>query len=127
VVVPVLFFALFAGVIGGGVFYLSRAPVQVVEQQLRDIREGRMDAAYASLSGAHQARLSREAFAALVAKHPAMQDNALASFWNRSLQNDSMQLSGTLTARSGAKERVAYELLRENGAWKVSAIRFYDD
>ena len=125
--VPAVFFALFAGVIGGGVFYLTREPVKVVEQQLQDIREGRLDAAYASLSAAHQERLSREAFAALVAKHPALRDNAESTFWNRSLENDRMHLAGSLTARSGAKERVVYELLKEAGGWKVSALRFPDE
>lgn len=122
-----LFFALFAGVIGGGVFYMTREPVNAVNAQLGEIREGRIDAAYARLSGAYRARLTREAFQELVEKHPALLDNADASFWNRSLENDEMRLSGTLTARSGAKEKVAYELVKEGGVWKVSAIRFPDE
>ncbi len=122
-----LFVALFAGVIGGGVFFMTREPVKVVESQLQELRDGKLDAAYARLSAAHQARLSREAFAQLVAKHPALSDNASVSFFNRSLNNDQMHLGGTLVARSGAKERVEFELLRESGAWKVTAIRFPDE
>jgi hypothetical protein len=125
--VPAILFAVFAGVVGGGVFYMTREPVKVVDAQLLDIREGRLDAAYGRLSAAHRARLSREAFAALVDKHPALKDNAEASFWNRSLENEQMRLTGMLTARSGAKERVGFELLREGGEWKISAIRFPDE
>ena len=127
VVLPVVFAALFAGVIGGGVFFMTREPVKAVESQLQEIRDGKLDAAYARLSAAHRARLSREDFAQLVAKHPALQDNASVSFFNRSLNNDQMHLGGTLLARSGAKERVDIELFRENGEWKVSAIRFPDE
>jgi hypothetical protein len=127
VVVPVLLAALFAGVIGGGVFVMTREPLKVVEAQHQEIRDGRLDAAYERLSAAYKARLTREAFAALVAKHPALQDNASRSFWSRSLENDQMRLSGTLTARSGARERVDIELLRENGEWKISAMRFPDE
>lgn len=126
-VLPVLFFALFAGVIGGGVFYMTREPVNVVKAQLQEIRDGRSDAAYARLSGAYRARLTREAFAELVEKHLALKDNADAWFWNRSLENDELRLSGTLTARSGAKEKVAYELIKEGGEWKISAVRFPDE
>jgi hypothetical protein len=126
-VAPLALIALFAGVVGGGVFYMTREPVKVIETQLAEIRSGRLDAAYARLSGAYQASLTREAFAQMIEKHPALKDNADASFWNRSLQNDQMRLSGTLTARSGAKEKVAYELHRENGEWKIGAIRFPDE
>jgi len=127
VLVPALFFALFAGVIGGGVFYMTREPVSSVRAQLEEIREGRLDAAYARLSETYKARLTREAFLEMLEKHPALRDNADASFWNRSLQNDEMRLSGTLTARSGSKEKVAYELVRERGLWKIQAIRFPDE
>lgn len=123
-VLPVLLAALFAGVIGGGVFYMTREPVAAIKTQLAEIRDGRLDDAYARLSIAYRARLSREGFAELLEKHPALSDNADASFWNRSLENDEMRLSGTLTARSGAKEKVVLELVREQGEWRISAIRF---
>jgi uncharacterized protein DUF4864 len=127
VVAPLLLFGLFFGVVGGGVFYFTREPVRVVQAQLQEIREGRLDAAYARLGGAYQASLTREAFAQMLEKHPALKDNADASFWNRSFDNGQMRLSGTLTARSGAKGKVSYELHRENGEWKIAAIRFPDE
>jgi hypothetical protein len=127
IVVPLLLFALFFGVVGGGVVYMTREPVKAVQQQLQDIRDGRIDAAYARLGSVYQKSLSRDAFAQLIEKHPALKDNADASFWNRSLENGEMKLSGTLTARSGAKEKVAYELQRESAEWKITAIRFPDE
>lgn len=127
VTLPILLLALFAGALGGGVFFFSRQPVSVVKAQLAEIREGRLDAAYARFSDRGRERLSRDAFIALVDAHPGLRDNADASFWNRSLNNDRMRLSGTLTARSGAKEPVTYMLVRERGEWKVAAIRFGDD
>ena len=122
--VPALFLALFAGVIGGGVFYMTREPVEAVRAQLEEIRDGRLDAAYARLTRSYQARLTREAFAQMVEKHPALRDNADASFWNRSLVNGELRLSGTLTARSGSALKIDYELVREDGRWKIRSIRF---
>jgi hypothetical protein len=124
VVLPLLFVALLGGAIGGGVFYLTREPVNAVRAQLEEIRRGDVDAAYARLSEAHRAQTSRADFAQLIERHPALRDNADASFWNRSLVNDEMKLRGTLTARSGAKEGVAYVLVRERGEWKIAGIRF---
>lgn len=123
VTLPLLLLALFAGVIGGGVFYMTREPVNVVKAQLAEIQKGELDQAYARFSDAGRERLSRSAFADLVEKHPALRDNADATFWNRSLTNDQLKLSGTLTARSGAKEAISYQLLRERGEWKIAEIR----
>ncbi len=125
-VLPVWLAIGFAGALGGGIFYFTRAPVQIVEAQLADLREGKIDAAYGRLSNGYRAQLSRDAFADMVEKHVALRDNKSASFWNRSRVNDQMALGGTLTARSGATETVTFELVREQGEWKIAAIRFGD-
>ena len=122
-VVPLLI-TLGMAFIGGRAFYAMRAPVHVVEAQLGELRDGQIDKAYARLSASYRAKLSRDAFADLVEKHVTLRDNKSASFENQSLMNDEMTLAGTLTARSGTPEFVTFELVRENGEWKITAIRF---
>lgn len=113
--------------IGGGAFYLTREPVGVVKTQLVEIRDGRLDAAYARFTAAAQERLSRSDFDDLVAGHEALRENADATFWNRSLSDGRLRLSGTLSSRSGAREAVAYDVVREGDAWKIAAIRVGED
>lgn len=121
---PVLFAVLFAGALGGGIFYFTREPVQMVRTQLEEMRRGDLDAAYARLSDGYRAELSKSAFADFVKNHATLHDHAESTFWNRSRINDEMRLQGTLTARSGTKEQVSYLLVRERGEWKVARIRF---
>ncbi len=123
-VLPIVFAVLLGGAIGGGVFYFTREPTRVVRTQLDELRKGDLDAAHARLSEGYRAELSRSAFADFVQRHPGLHDNAESTFWSRSLVNDELRLSGTLTARSGAKERVSYLVVRERGEWKVARIRF---
>jgi len=125
-VIPVLLALGFAGVLGGGIFYFTRAPMQVVENHLGELREGKIDAAYARLSNGYRAELTRDAFADMVEKHVSLRDNKSASFVNRSRVNDEVTLGGTLTARSGMIETVTFELVQEQGEWKIAAIRFGD-
>lgn len=115
---------LLAMLIGGGVYFLSQGPVQAVHAQLAEIRGGNLDAAYSRFSEARRAQLSREQFELMVDAHPGLKDNADATFLNRSVQNDTAQLSGTLTSSTGGKEAVTYELIHESGQWRISDIRF---
>jgi len=116
----VLFVTLFAG----GIYLLSQGPAQTVRSQLGEIRNGNLDAAYARLSQAAREQVSREQFELLVESHPGLRDNTDSTFLNRSVQNDTARLSGTLTALGGGKEAVTYELIHENGEWRISTIRF---
>lgn len=115
---------LFAALIGGGIYFMSQGPVQAVRAQLGEIRNGNLDAAYARFSEAGRAQLSREQFELLVDVHPGLKDNTDSTFLNRSIQNDTATLSGTLTALGGGKEAVSYELIHENGEWRIARISF---
>ena len=120
----VLLVILLFAALGGGVFYATRGPVEAARAQLDDIRAGRLDAAYDRFSASYRARLSREQFAELVAKHPALKNNADSTFTNRSIENDTARVSGSLTGSGGEKEPVAYGLVKEGGGWKIASIRF---
>jgi hypothetical protein len=110
------------GLIGGAAFWMTGDAVAAVRSQLHELKGGDIDGAYARLSSSAQARMSRPAFEAFVARHPGLRENTDSTFWSRSVKNDTATLSGLLTSASGTRERVTYELVKEGGAWKVSSI-----
>ena len=114
---------LLVGGIGGAAFFATRAPAQAVQEQLGELRQGDMDAAYGRLSRDLQARLTREEFEQLVQDHPGLKDNKDATFWSRSVNNDKARLSGVLMSRAGDVEQVTFELAKEAGVWKVTGIQ----
>ena len=115
---------LFAAVIGGGLYYLTQGAAQGVEEHLAALRSGDRDAAYGMLSESYQARLAREDFEQMLTEHPSLGSNQSSSFSNRSVDNDTARLSGTLTSQSGGVEPVVFELVKERGAWRISDIHF---
>lgn len=113
----------FVALIGGGAFFMTRGPVEAIRSQLQEIRDGRLDAAYGRFSRGYRARVSRQQFEEVVTRHAALRTNVESTFWNRSVQNDTALVSLTLAAVSGESEPVAYELVKEGGEWKISALR----
>jgi len=110
------------GLIGGAAYFMTGDAVAAARSQLKELKGGDLDGAYARLSSSAQARMSRPAFEAFVARHPGLRENTDSTFWSRSVKNDTATLSGLLSSASGARERVTYELVKEGGAWKVSGI-----
>jgi hypothetical protein len=115
------------GLIAGGAYWMTSAATDVIRAQLEDLKAGRGDAAYDKLSAELRASVPREAFAAFVARHPALQDNAGSTFLNRHVVNDRAQVSGTLKAGSGAAEEAAYRLTKEGGRWVIDDIEVAGD
>jgi len=112
----------------GGLFYISmRGPIDTVEAEIASLRSGALDEAYARLSEDYKSRVAREDFAALVNEHASLKDNAASNFWPPAggvhVVNDRAQVSGQMVSRSGVKERVVFELVKEGGGWKISALR----
>jgi hypothetical protein len=115
------------GLIAGGAFWMTSGATDVIKAQLEDLKAGRIDAAYDKLSAEHRASVSRDAFAAFVDRHPALKDNADATFLNRSVVNNRAQVSGTLKAGSGATESASYHLIKEGGNWVVEDMEVEND
>lgn len=118
---------LFGGLIGGMAFFATSAVVDVVRAQIADVKAGNMDAAYQKMSAAYRDSHSVADFTAFVERHPGLKENADSTFLSRSVQNDTGNLKGALTAASGAKEAVEYDLVKEGGDWKVADIKFENE
>jgi hypothetical protein len=94
------------------------------QAQIADIRKGDLDTAYARCSESYRSGVSVPEFRAFVAEHPGLAENTEATFGSSSVNNDRAELRGVLTAKSGAREAVAYRLVKEGGEWKVAEIEF---
>ena len=117
--------AILAGVIGGGVWFATSAIVDAVRAQIADVKKGDMDAAYGRMSEGYRQANSRDEFIAFVERHPGLRQNTDSTFSNRNVSNDTGTVGGTLTG-GGTTEKVTYSLVKESGAWKITAIDFED-
>jgi len=113
--------------IGGFLYWGTEEPAKIVRAQLQEIKGGNFDAAYARLSESYKGRISQEEFVLFVAAHPGLRDNADATFSSRRRVNNAVVLAGTVASTSGEREEVAFELTKEKGEWKITAIRFAGD
>jgi hypothetical protein len=114
---------------GGGffasIYFATQPPVEAVRAMLNDLKSGQTDAAYERLSQGYRSRLSREEFEFFVNLHPGLKDNKDSTFMKRSRENNRTKLdSGVLTSNSGLPEVVTFELVQEDGKWKIDDMRF---
>jgi hypothetical protein len=107
--------------IGGAVFGTQGA-VDAAKTQIAAIHKGDFDKAYGLCSRSMQSEISREDFQTSMASHPGLVNNSDTTFMSRSVNNDRAHLVGLLSASSGEKEPVAFDLVKERGNWKVSGI-----
>jgi hypothetical protein len=105
---------------------MTKGANDAVQTEIRQIKQGEIDKAYEGLSQSLRAEMSLQDFEQLISQHPGLKDNADATFWNRSVKNDTGTFSGVLTPSpsAGPPEPVTFELVKEGGVWKISAIRF---
>jgi FHA domain-containing protein len=111
------------GAIGGAAFFATRGAVDAVRAQIADIKAGDMEGAYRRMSDGYRDSHTPVDFAAFVARHPGLKENSDSTFTTRNIQNDKAHLEGYLMAASGAKESVAYDLVK-SGDWKIDDIKF---
>lgn len=117
---------LVVAMIGGAAVFATRGAVDAVRAQIADIKAGRMDAAYQRMSDGYRQSHTSADFAAFVSRHPGLKENSDSTFTSRNTQNDKAHIGGYLMAVSGAKETVAYDLVK-SGDWKIEDIKFDDE
>jgi hypothetical protein len=118
---------LLVGALGAFFYFTAKGPRDAVKAQLSQIRGGQLDAAYAHLAGPYQQQVSREAFAAFVARHPSLKDNADSTFMQLQVSGPNASLSGYLSTPSGEREVATYVLAKEGEQWKVTRMEVASD
>jgi FHA domain-containing protein/uncharacterized protein DUF4864 len=109
--------------IGGAAMFATRGAVEAVRAQITQIKAGDMEGAYQRMSDSYRATHTSADFGGFVARHPGLKENSDSTFTTRNVNNDKAHLEGYLMAASGAKETVAYDLVK-SGDWKIDDIKF---
>jgi hypothetical protein len=114
------------GAVVGVAYFTTKGAVDAAGAQVESIRAGDVDRAYKRTSSSYQAAHTPGTFAAFVERHPGLKDNTGVDFKDRSVENGKARLAGTLTHPAGAED-VVYELVREDGAWRISGLQVEGD
>ena len=114
------------GVVFGGAYFMTKGAVEAAQAQLKDLKSGNLDAAYARTTSGYQQDHPQPVFTAFVQRHPGLVGNTESTFSDRSVKNETARLAGTLSHPSGT-ESVVYEMVKEGGAWKVSGLTVEGD
>jgi hypothetical protein len=104
------------------VFMLTASLVETVERQLNALKRGNIDAAYAETSIAFREATNRERFETFVTKNKVLGTFKSYSFPSRSYNNNIGTVKGTLKTADGGVFPVRFQLVKENGAWKIRYI-----
>ncbi|HEY7515284.1 MAG TPA: FHA domain-containing protein, partial [Vicinamibacteria bacterium] len=117
---------LFLALVGGGLYFWARGPVDTVQEEIALLHDGKVDAAYAKLGRDLKARLSLERFERTIASHPALRAGGKLEVWppRGSVQvvNDRGHVAGVLVLPSGERESLSFELAKEAGEWRIVGI-----
>jgi len=119
----ILWIVVIIAAIIGAAFYFTQGVANTANDQLRSIQAGNVDEAYGMTSKAFQNETSLEQFNALVNQFPVLNDFKEVTFWERKVEDNTGYLSGTIESNSGAKMKIEYQLIKEDGKWKIQAMR----
>ena len=101
----------------------TSGPSKVVFEQLVDLKNGDMAAAYSLISNSAKDVLTQVQFNKMVATYPELSKNKSENFNSIQMSNNQATLDGTLTAEDGTVTPVEYKLVLENGGWKIYSIK----
>jgi hypothetical protein len=118
---------LLIGAIGAFFYFSAKGPRDTVKAQLEQVRAGQLDAAYARLATPYRAQVTPAAFAAFVARHPALKENADSTFMQFEVSGPNASLSGYLSSGSGQREVATFGLAKEGGDWKITRMEVASD
>jgi hypothetical protein len=102
-------------------FYVSlRAPTRTIEEQLAAINDGNLELAYTKFSESYRQENSYEEFRDQMEEFSSLLPTQKSSFRDIKVVNNKALVAGTLIGRDGAIFPAEYELIKENGGWKIS-------
>lgn len=98
--------------------------VNTIEGQLTALRAGDLSKAYyAYTSRDFQRTTPVQAFEKFVASNPSLKSNQVANFSNLSFKNDVGTFQGSLTSANQETTGVEYDLVYEDGKWRILSIQ----
>lgn len=125
-IVIVLFLCLIAGGIaalfgfGAFSFYSSvSAPVGPIKDQLKAINNSDFEAAYDYCSNEFKKETSYDNLVVIIKGNPQVFKSKSSSFNEVDIKNGVATVSGTITGKDGTVTPMVYQLVKENGRWKI--------
>ena len=110
-----------------GILFTERL-VEIVDDQLASLRhEDITTAYYGYTSKGFQETYSLEQFREFLNAHPGLLKNEFSHFGKRGLVKHVGILTGTVTCANHAVIPMEYQLIKEDGAWKISSMRSLDN
>jgi hypothetical protein len=104
------------------VFYLTSGLTGIVHKQLNALHHDDIAKAYSYTSKDFQSVTTIEDFQTFVEQFPSLKDNKSATFTEREIKNNVGVLKGTLTSKDGIENAVEYQLIKEDGKWRILGI-----
>lgn len=105
------------------IFLFSHGLSTIAESQLTAIRDHDLQKAYAMTTNAFKNQTSFEIFKEYINAYPVLSDNKSVDFNEVKIEEDFGYLSGIITAKNGNTMQIEYQFIRENGKWRIQAIR----
>jgi hypothetical protein len=101
----------------------AQAAVNVVETQAEAIRQGELEKAYGLFSSEYRAGVSLPSFRRWLGRQDPLARNHGLSILGRSVRGGDAVLWGSLQDDLGHSYSIRYELIRENGNWRVDNLQ----
>jgi hypothetical protein len=122
-------FLAIAGFASFFVFWAMSGLVEPIQRQLDAFQHDDLRAAYAEMSTGFQQEISLKQFSEFARNVPSLSHNVAHSFTSRHLSTygdgaGRGDVIGNITDDHGGVVQVHYELIKENGAWKIKSIHY---
>lgn len=103
--------------------YTTSGLVSVVTAQLKAFNKEDISTAYSYMSRGFQDKVSLQLFGQSINQIPILKSNPSTSFYDRSISGNYGTLSGTLTSPDKSQLPIQYQLIKEQGVWKINGFR----
>ena len=104
-------------------WFQSSEAVQVVQEQAEAIRQGRVERAYELFSSEYRAEMSLSMFRRLLRRQDQLNGLQDLRIWGRSVWRGTAILWGSFQDDLGHSYPVRYQLIREDGDWRIDSFQ----
>lgn len=105
------------------IFYFTGPMTTTIREQLTALQENDMNKAYSYMANETKDNVSLGTFKNYISHYPAMTNYKSISIPERQINNDKGTAKVTLETNDGKETTFEYDLIKENGVWKILAIQ----
>lgn len=105
------------------VHYATNDLVTTINNQLDALRAGDINKAYSYTSTVYQHNIPIEDFKKFIIKWPVLKNYEHVRFDKRFINDRAGVIGGTLTTKDGTELSIIYQLIYEQGQWKIFAFQ----